>query len=211
MLAFLDTLVSWVAWFANVMASWKYTASTWVWPLNTLYGFFVNLSTFADNLFTGIYDFRNYIYVLENRISVFFSWDSIIQSITSNLSSLSGLVSWFSNWYMNVIAVIDSWFSGVLDYIKSLISTATQGLAGMIAAWDHFYKVILPTLFDVVYAEEWWHGKVVDLSGLIASSFTERADLWRGWSDFRDAVIKFITEPWDWLLDHFADWFLGRE
>ena len=46
---------------------------------------------------------------------------------------------------------------------------------------------------------------------LINSAFTERETFWSGWSDFRDQVSLFFSDPLGWLEAKFTDWFLGAE
>lgn len=40
---------------------------------------------------------------------------------------------------------------------------------------------------------------------------SEWGDLFTTWEDFRYAIVEFFQNPFDWLLDRFTDWFLGKE
>lgn len=211
MLSWLSTLLSWWARFSNTAALWAANARDWSWPLNILTPFFVSLSWVADGLFSAFFDFYLWVYALEDRLSVVFSWQAIISSLQGALSQLSTVWAWFSNWWGAVRSVIDTWWSGVFYQVQSWISVATQGLAGMLATWSDFVTNTLPTLFDISYAEDWYRSKLAGVGDLISSAFTERADLWRGWTDFRQSVSDFFTDPIEWLWTRFTDWFLGKE
>lgn len=210
-MTWLDTLVSWFASFANTAAIWEYTASTWSWPLNTLYGFFIALSDIADGMFSGMLDFRTWLYALVDDLSEVFSWQSILDWLEDRVADINGVIAWIDAWETNVGYLVSKWWEHTGDTVKSWIATATQGLADMIAAWDDFVTVTLPTLFDLDYAEEWWLDKLVSVGQLISSAFVDRADLWAGWTDFRARVSEFFSTPFTWLEARFIDWFLGGE
>ena len=210
-MSWLGTLLSWWASFSNTAALWAYYSTGWVWPLNQLQGFFSSLSSITNGLYGAFFDFYYWVLGLENRISEIFTWRSIIDSLQYALNGLQSLIAWFNNWWGNVFNVVDYYWSVVSSQVHDWISTATQGLSGMLSAWNNFVTVILPGLFNLQYAESWWQSKLVGLGDLINSAFVARADLWSGWTTFRQQVSDFFTDPLEWLWTRFMDWFLGRE
>jgi hypothetical protein len=211
MLSWIDTLVSWFASFSNTAAIWEYNAGTWVWPLNQLRGFYIALSNIADGMFGGMLDFREWVYNLADDLDYIFSWSSIITWIEDRLYNLQQVVAWFSDWWYEVLDAVNYWWYSVSYTVKEWISIGTQGLAELLVGWNNFVSVILPTLFDFEYAEDWYLSKLAGIGDLIRSAFDERSDLWQGWSDFRQAVSDFTTKPFTWLEDRFTDWFFGGE
>ncbi|MDD4986416.1 MAG: hypothetical protein PHQ43_11655 [Dehalococcoidales bacterium] len=210
-MSWLDTLVSWFAIFSNTAATWEYNASTWSWPLSALYGFFVALSNVADGMFAGMLDFRTWLYQLANSLSEVYGWQNVINWLKAQIDSLAGVITWVANWSSNVANLVSTWWTSMSDTVKSWISTAIQGLPDMLTAWSNFITETLPTLFDLQYAESWWKSKLVDLGELISSAFVEREDLWNGWTDFRQRVSDFFSDPLEWIWSRFTDWFLGGE
>jgi len=169
------------------------------------------LSNIADGMFGGMLDFREWVYDLEDDLDEIFSWSSIIAWLEYRLYDLSDVLAWFYDWWYEVGDVVREWWYGVSYDVRSWIAVATQGLAGMLSAWSNFITVILPTLFDLEFAEEWYRSKLVGVGQLISSAFADRADLWSGWTDFRQAVSDFVTAPFTWLESRFTDWFFGGE
>jgi len=61
------------------------------------------------------------------------------------------------------------------------------------------------------FVNTWWSGAVLQVQGLINTAFLERDSWWAGWQDWRDQVAEFFTNPLEFLLNRFTDWFLGPE
>ena len=87
----------------------------------------------------------------------------------------------------------------------------TANFTNLKAAWDTFWTVTFPTLVSWAWLTTWWNSRLEDIQGLINSAFTIREGLWTGWQDWRDKVVEFFTDPLEWLLAKFTDWFLGPE
>jgi hypothetical protein len=207
----LDSLVSFWASLSNTMASWAAAAAAWVWPLNIIAPLVVAVSSIVDGIFGGMLDFRVFYRTLELRVSELLDFDELLDRLSEPLDQLAALWAWFSDWAGSVGSLIADWWAGVEDTVLSWISVATQGLDNVLIAWETFTTEILPTLFDLEFAEEWYRSKLVAVGQLITSAFTERADLWAGWSDFRQSVSDIVSTPFDWLEARFTDWFLGGE
>lgn len=209
MLSWLDTLVDWWAVFSNEAASWEAYASGWTWPLNVLYPFFVLLSNVVDGIFSALFDFRLWLYALVADLDVVFSWQAVIDVIQSVLDSLSGLLAWFSDWWYQVQTVIDWYWSIVSEQVQTWIATATEGLLALLVAWDDFFTNTLPTLFDLPALINWWGDRLVDIADIIDSAFVDRADLWSGWTDFRQSVSDFFEDPLEWLWSNSVGFLFG--
>jgi len=114
------------------------------------------------------------------------------------------------------------WIVEAKGYAASLVAGVSGWLTNLQAAWDEF-KGLIPTIDEVISwwgnwagsvlatIDTWWDSTVLEVQGFIDSAFTEREPFWAGWQDWRDKVIEFFTDPLEWLLEKFTDWFLGPE
>lgn len=55
--------------------------------------------------------------------------------------------------------------------------------------------------------DSWWDDRLLDISALIDSAFLSREPFWAGWQDWKDAVIEFIQDPWQWFYDRLEELF----
>lgn len=187
------------------------TVSDWVWPFyylaNPLY--WIKLAFW--NLLTPIAHFGDWVNDVADKVSDILGPEGIISLLRTWLTYAENAWSWISNAFSNVWNIIDTWWTtakttvqGWIDIAKqaviSLLDTVSKSLASLQTAWDNFRTITLPTLAT---------GKVV--SDLINSSL-------RTWFPFYDDLVKlwdgikaFFVNPFDWLLEHFTDWFLGKE
>ena len=87
----------------------------------------------------------------------------------------------------------------------------TTQLSLLAAQWSDFLSQKLPTLFDIGTVGEWWRSRVLEVAALIDTRLKESESLWAGWQDFRGTVADFFSDPLEFLLSRFTDWFLGPE
>jgi hypothetical protein len=88
-------------------------------------------------------------------------WNSFVASIPT----LTEILSWFTNWWGNVLSKLTSW----------------------------------------------WNERLLDVKALLTNLALELSPFWEGWQDIRTTVFTFFSNPFDWLLNKFTDWFLGVE
>jgi len=108
------------------------------------------------------------------------------------------------------------------DTLKGLIDDAQKGLDKLGAAWDNFWATTWPQLLKdfnalLVKTGNFFSGI---LPGLATHEEVDKAiaderltwkDLLDFFTSFSRAVVAFFTDPLDWLLEKFTDWFLGPE
>lgn len=205
----------------------------WIWPFSYLQYPFWDLSSIFSWLAWGFRDFTIWVYEVNNLVTNILSWSTIESYIRNWLPHLVDVVHWWHNWVYFLSREINNWWYYTQATVQGWIDIATQGFDNLVVAWDEFWTYTwprwtdkldllaadwgdflihkLPTLFDISYAEEWWRSKFLDVTKAISDAFREREDFWAGWQDFRDKVVEFFTDPLEWLLDRFTDWFLGPE
>ncbi len=126
--------------------------------------------------------------------------------------------SWWSATSLTVLA----WIDQVRDYADQLVAGVMEVVDNLQAAWDTLAGWI-PTIEEIItwwgswtgqvlsVVNTWWTGALLEVQDLINTGFFTRADLWAGWTDLRDQVVEFFTDPLEVLWTKFADWFLGPE
>lgn len=187
--------------------------------------FMARLLYYLSTLFADIAnDFSSLFSQMLTLFNQILSWDTIKSYILGWLPNIDDVVWWFANWWANVTSVITNWWSSTQYTVQSWIAIATEGLDALKIAWNdfwtitfpewtakldlvradltHFFTYILPELFDLAYAEQWWKSKFLDVTGAINTAFIEHTPFWEGWQDWRDAVTEFFTNPFDWIKTH---------
>ncbi|MBA7568152.1 hypothetical protein ES708_09873 [subsurface metagenome] len=118
-------------------------------------------------------------------------------------------------WWEATRTTVLGWIDTAYDYALSLyyslsasvhswIDAATGWFKEVAVAWDHFWRITLPGLLDYLKLEYWWDTKLWAVDGLIGSKLAE-------WFPFYDDLVEFVSDPGEYLLAKFTDWFLGKE
>jgi hypothetical protein len=207
----IDRLVHWAASLSNTMASWAATASGWVWPLNIIAPLIIFLSTITDGIFGALFDFRLWLRPFLEKVGQFLNWDEIKAKLQDFLDMVAHLWDWFQNKLEYVKGIIGDWWEPVRTTVLGWIATATQGLTGLLVAWDNFRKVTLPGLIDATWLGEWWRSRLIDVGDLVNSKLKEWFPFYDDLAQVMPAMKALFANPFDWLLEHFTDWFLGKE
>lgn len=198
--------------------------SGWVWPFHYLQHPLYGLYRVFWNLLTPIGHFGDWVYDVGKKVQDILTSEGILGLIKWWFPWLIPLGEWFAERWAWFTATLGDWWDTKKPIVQGWIDIATQGLNGLIVAWDNFWKITfpqwtdklevlgsdfgdfftqkLPTLFDVSYAELWWRGKFSDVTDTINSAFTERESFWSGWQDFKDGIVLFFTDPLDWIKSH---------
>jgi len=127
-----------------------------------------------------------------------------------------------SEWWSETQLTVWIWIEEAVSGVRTLVDQANTWLASLQAAWDDF-RGRIPTLDEVVYwwhnwtghvnavLTTWWTGKILEVQDLIDTAFRERESWWAGWQEFGETVGEFFSDPLEYLLTRFTDWFLGPE
>lgn len=163
------------------------TAFDWLFaPLNG----FIDWLNFALNWIEQAWD-----WVLD-RIKAFFDpWIYIIRDIWNTLSTLWSKIS---DWFSGLVSDIQDWVSAFIQETKDLILSVGQYVTELWNRVTDFFTSILPTL-----------ASKLDVSGAIAAAFVPWRDLFNFWGSFGREVATFFTNPLDWIMDKFEQWFFG--
>ena len=223
---FIDLIWTLVWNISDLFLQWYYEAADW-----TFIGSYVSqvclwVSQLFWSLLTPIANFHDWAVNLENEIATFITTIDIWDILAEPIKWATDAWAWvrYASLYMQ--DAIDAWWSWVSLTIQSWIDTAIQGVQGLVdnvttwlgnlqTTWDNFWTLTWPewmSAFDSL-ATSWDNFWVVtyptlltafQADGLIDSKLTE-------WFPFYSTISEFFANPLDWLLDHFADWFLGPE
>jgi len=224
---FFDYIRSWFIWATNVLV--RAAIDCYQSPLlpDFLGDAFSDLSDWTSEVAGWLWDAGNWYDYVEDWLAEILPWLDIKQAIRSWLYGIENLVSWWSNWWDNILGRIESWWTGTSLTVQGWISVAVQPFNAVLTAWtnfwnnlwpalgqlvdsinsswDNFWTNIYPTLVDFTWLTSWWNSRVTEVSQLINSAFTLRESLWSGWQELRDQVVEFFTDPWGWLYDRLDD------
>lgn len=206
---------------------------SWPYPLWKGSALFYQLHRRFNSLAWAAVDLREWLDFASDRLQEVLSWSNLRGLIRGWLPDLERTVSWWRGWSSAVEREIASWWSSARSTVRGWIEAGEQGLRSLIEgsrAWlaglqstaDRFLSM-LPTLSELgawfrdwpgqvlATVGAWWTGAVRDVQGLIDSAFVSRDPFWAGWQDVRSGIVTFVSDPWEWLLERFTDWFLGPE
>ncbi len=230
---FLDNIVEWLDSVAGFFYDAYQEVRGWVWPfyylqypLYALYEAFWYITYYFGQ-------FNEWLDWAAGRLAAIFSLEQITAYFRTWIDAAINAWNWVVNAFQNVWNIVDDWWSSakyaVLAWIddaklwfQALLDEANAWLARLQSYWDSIAGKI-PTWDEVVtwwkswpgqvwsVITSWWGGALLDVMGLIGTAFTERDSWWAGWEDFRDKVAEFFTDPLEFLLNRFFDWFLGPE
>jgi len=205
----------------------------WIFPFYLAAPFFYEICWLFYYLAKSFSDFGEWVDDAASKLEDILTWSNIRSLILSWIPNLQPVITWWQNWTTWVGQAIDDWWQSIKSTVQGWIDIATQGfddlvvawdnfwtatfpywtskLDGLKAAWDNFWTVTFPTLVSFSWLTEWWGTELKDIGSLINSRIKEWMPFWAGWQDVKDNVIEFITDPLEWLLGKFTDWFLGPE
>lgn len=219
------------------IGDWWYNAyievKSWAWPFNNLATPLYWVTLFFYQLTTLFTSFNDWVSYTADMIASILNWTSIKALIKSWLTGIESVISWFASWASNVTSVINSWWSSVKNTVKGWINDVEDYLWSLINNLSTSFtnlKVQVQTLLDKIptineilaWFGDWW-GKILaniiswgaltatQIDAVIGSWLKSYAPFWAGWQDVRDNVIGFLSNPLDWIMDKFTDWFLGPE
>ncbi len=210
-LAFVDTIFSAVwdisAWFLSAHQE----VSGWIWPFYYLQYPLYGLHSVSWSMLTPIAHFGDWADDVAAKVSQVLTLEQITAYFSAMLTYATAAWDWVQNATWNVWYIVEDWWSSTQFIVLGWIDTATEGLAGLLEAWDNFRVTTLPTLVSFTWLDTWWNGRLTEVSSLIDSWFKSYEPFWAGWQDFRDKVALFFEDPLEFLWSLFADWFLGPE
>lgn len=199
-----------------------YIPYAFAWPLYLMSDLFADISW-------AFYDFYYWAYDVVDRLGDILSWSTIYGYITSYWPNLNSALSWFSNWYNNVINAVEDFFNDAQGTIQQWINSAVDlalaawdwlidGFNTLQIAWDNF-KSKIPTIDELIdWFSNWWGNVLSTLRswGMLAAN--EIRDLIDSkiseWFPFYDNLVSlwgeiqdFIADPLQYAYDKLDEWF----
>lgn len=189
---------------ATFAEGWPILGAGIAWILRAVADVVKYALTFIANLGDWVDD-------IVDTISKVATWDTIKTAIKDWLSGIEDMVTWFSDWWANVATKLGDWWGTVATDVQGWIATALSTAKDLIAgvqkelsdlhtSWDDFWTTTYPTLISSI-----------DASKLIESTLKTWFPFYDDLAELWDGIKEFFVSPLDWLLDHFAVWFLGPE
>lgn len=198
-MTFLDDIFSKV-WDISDWFDYAYkVVSDWGWPFYHLAPPLLYISNLFWGMLTPIAQFGDWVSATATRILEILNWDTIKSLVLGWLPDLERIAAWWSNWWQQILWSIEEWWSVAQGYVKGWIEAATEGFSELVAAWDNFTTVTLPTLVDFDWLTTWWGDRLSDIESLIDTAFRLREGFWAGWQEIRGQVTDFFSDPEDWL------------
>ena len=135
------------------------------------------------------------------------SWDSILALILTWFPFLSTMVSFFASLPDLIMATVSSWWLATSVTVGAAIEASIaftvnvwNALAASIAAVgqqvNDFFTLMVPTLVTGLQVDD-----------LIRSWAVSLEPFWAGWSDVKDDVVTFFTDPLQWFYDRVDEFF----
>lgn len=203
----LHTLLSWWASFSNLLRSWKVNSYDWMWPLKIIAPFFQALSSIADGLFSGFFDFVYWADEINRDIQEKAGQSWVYDLLWAFLSPINNTLNWLTNRLDNIGSTITTWWSGVSTTVLGWVDTAKTYALGLVnnlqgafnslqSWWNNFTATVLPTLasrFDVDQM----------IKSTLASWFPFYNDLVKLW----DEIEAFFADPLQWVYNKMDEFF----
>jgi hypothetical protein len=110
------------------------------------------------------------------------------------------LFSLFESWLAAAKDTVLGWVAVVRDWLLERIADVRTLVDTLGVRWDNFWNEILPGLVSFDALEDRVKQLLADLSAPLNVLL-----------EFKDKIVAFFSDPLEWLLEMFTDWFLGEE
>lgn len=173
------------------------------------------------SLLTPIAHFSDWVNDVSLKVSSILSQADIFSLLRTWLTYAENAWGWIVNAWQNVTGIINTWWSSASQVVMVWVNDAKQYAASLVSglssivlnlqtAWESFRGKI-PSLDEVilwwgnwsgnvlVFINDWWAGRLLDIQGLISSSLKPWEDLFNFWGEFGKSIKLFFTDPEDWL------------
>ena len=207
--------------------------NSWVYPFRYLAPPLYWIYQGVSDLVTPIAQMSDWAYDINQSIASLPSMGTIWSTFKDWFNWAEWSWQWIQDSWLIIPGMIDDWWSSTSQTVQVWIDESSQYFTSqvntLLAKVSQVELSIsellgrLPVLDELVswwdnwqgnvhtYIDTWWTSTMGEVQGLINSAFIERESWWSGWIDVKNEVIDFITNPLDFLLDRFTDWFLGPE
>lgn len=201
----------------------------WVYPFWLAADFFYQLHVFFAGLAWNFMDFGAWVDDVAYKLTTFLSQLDLEAWFLQWKQKILDAWNWVYSAFWNVLSIVESWWLSTKTIVLGWIAVATEGLDTLKVAWDTFWRItfpnwttelqrigselsnffttILPTLFDIKYAEEWWRGKTLDINKLVGDALKIWLPFYDSLSELWGKVAEFIADPLQWFYDRLDEIF----
>ena len=187
----------------------------------------------TGSLLTPISQVSDWAYDINQSIASLPSMGTIWSTFKDWFNWAEWSWQWVQDSWLIIPGMIDDWWNSTMVEVQGWIDESSQYFTGIVNTLLAKVSQVelsisellgrLPVLDELVswwdnwqgnvhtYIDTWWTSTMGEVQGLINTAFIDRESWWTGWIDVKNEVIEFITNPLDFLLDRFTDWFLGPE
>lgn len=232
-MSFMDSIISWLKSIEDYFYDAYLEVYDWVYPGWLLSYPLLSASRGFGWLAYYFSQLNEWLVWAQDEIERIISYEAIQSYFQSWFDAGLDAWNWVRDSYGNVWDIADDWWSSKSATVQSWIATATEGLQTLQTSWGNFWDITfpqwksqvervtsewedfvtqkLPSLISSYDLTTWWDSRLGDIQDLIDSAFAIRDDFWQGWQDWRDEIAEFFTDPLEFLLARFTNWFLGEE
>lgn len=207
--------------------------STWVYPFNLVATPFLIITSLFQSWLDPIANFGEWADDVWARVQKILDEGGILSLILWVFPWLPDVGNWFatrvswltmviSDWWSAAQLTVQGWIEIAKETLQALIYNLSMWLASLQASWDAFWTVTWPewtAKLDILKAswDAFWVTTFPTLANWTGVSSLIDSTL-RSWFPFYDdliaiwnEVVEFFTDPLEFLLTRFTDWFLGPE
>jgi len=201
----------------------------WVYPFWLAATYFYSLSTLFNTLGNYFSYFSQWVGTTASKLLEILSYSNIYSYFKTYFDYATNAWSWVLNAWTNVTGIVNSWWASTSitvqswiaaaqSFLQTQLNTVNTWLTTLQAAWNE-WKAKIPS-FDALWLwfTNWWNSVLtqiiawgaltaLQIQSLIDTALKTYAPFWEGWQDWKDSVIEFIQDPWQWLYDRVEDLF----
>ncbi len=192
------------------------------WPLNIMADWFYDLVLIFNDLAWRFSQFGEWVNTVQAQLGDGLGWSTIWSTLLSYVPNLEEIRDWFYYWPTYVTDLVNAWWSSTgstvaawIDESKAWTWSLVQDLQGRVGILEAGIVELRGSTGDIAALVQWftdwrgqvlgeisgwWSGALLDVQALIDTAFTTREPFWAGWSDWRDKVVEFFTDPEDQVL-----------
>lgn len=218
---FIDTIFSLVWDISDFFYDAFLEVKGWGWPLYLLQHPLWGLQRVFWDLLTPIAELGDWADDVAAKVSNILGKTDILLLLSTWLTYAENAWSWvqiageiiayyINTWWKTALATVQGLINTAAAAVSTLIDNVAQGLSSLQTTWDNFWTMTWPEwtrkLDSVTIAwNNFWTITYptlltkTDADALMNTKVKEAEPGWAGWSDFREKVVLFLTDPLDWI------------
>lgn len=194
---------------------------------------FFELYLIFNRLARQFSDFSDWVDDIAYKITTFFSELDLEAWFQQWETRILDSWDWVTSAWDNVTNIIEEWWLYIAPTVRGWIDSAVAGFGSLIdqvsaevtELWETVESFIgrLPSIDEMwgwftnwwanilTPLTSWWNEQLKQLDRLINDTIAVWFPWYENLVEIKDKLFEFFTDPLEWLLDKFTDWFLGPE